>query len=62
MLAENTSAADASGGLVPMHRYAVQLTVADVRDGGLSGSTLREAASWGRSRRPVNGWSSERPL
>ena len=33
---------------VPLHRYAVQLTVADVRDGGLSGSTLREAASWGK--------------
>ena len=33
---------------VPMHKYAVQLTVADVRDGGLSGSTLREAASWGK--------------
>ncbi len=35
-------------GEVPMHRYAVQLTVADSRDGGLSGSTLREAASWGK--------------
>ncbi len=33
---------------VPMHKYAVQLTVADPRDGGLSGSTLREAASWGK--------------
>ena len=33
---------------VPMHRYAVQLTVADSRDGALSGSTLREAASWGK--------------
>ena len=33
---------------VPMHRYAVQLTVADVRDGGLSGSTLREATTWGK--------------
>ena len=33
---------------VPMHKYAVQLTVADARDGGLSGSTLREAASWGK--------------
>lgn len=31
-----------------MHRYAVQLTVADSRDGALSGSTLREAASWGK--------------
>lgn len=33
---------------VPMHRYAVQLTVADSRDGALSGSTLREAMSWGK--------------
>ncbi|MBI4678860.1 MAG: deoxyhypusine synthase [Elusimicrobia bacterium] len=31
-----------------MHRYAVQVTVADERDGALSGSTLREAASWGK--------------
>lgn len=31
-----------------MHRYAVQLTVADSRDGALSGSTLREATSWGK--------------
>jgi deoxyhypusine synthase len=33
---------------VPMHKYAVQLTVADERDGALSGSTLREARSWGK--------------
>lgn len=33
---------------VSMHKYAVQLTVADVRDGGLSSSTLREAATWGK--------------
>lgn len=32
----------------PMHKYAVQITVADERDGGLSGSTLREACSWGK--------------
>ncbi len=32
----------------PMHKYAVQLTVADERDGGLSGSTLKEASSWGK--------------
>jgi deoxyhypusine synthase len=31
-----------------MHRYAVQLTVADERDGALSGSTLKEANSWGK--------------
>jgi len=33
---------------VDMHAYAVQLTVADERDGALSGSTLREASSWGK--------------
>jgi deoxyhypusine synthase len=32
----------------PMHKYAVQVTVADERDGALSGSTLREACSWGK--------------
>jgi deoxyhypusine synthase len=31
-----------------MHKYAIQLTVADSRDGALSGSTLREACSWGK--------------
>jgi deoxyhypusine synthase len=31
-----------------MHRYAIQLTVADERDGALSGSTLKEANSWGK--------------
>jgi deoxyhypusine synthase len=33
---------------VPMHKYAVQITVADVRDGACSSSTLKEAASWGK--------------
>jgi deoxyhypusine synthase len=33
---------------VPMHKYAVQITVADVRDGACSSSTLREASSWGK--------------
>lgn len=37
-----------AGERVPMHKYAVQLTVADARDGGLSGSTLREATTWGK--------------
>lgn len=32
----------------PMHKYAVQITVADERDGALSGSTLKEANSWGK--------------
>jgi deoxyhypusine synthase len=31
-----------------MHRYAVQVTVADVRDGACSSSTLKEACSWGK--------------
>jgi len=33
---------------VPMHKYAIQLTVADVRDGACSSSTLKEASSWGK--------------
>ncbi|MFA4862816.1 MAG: deoxyhypusine synthase [Bacteroidales bacterium] len=33
---------------VPMHQYAVQITVADARDGACSGSTLKEASSWGK--------------
>ena len=31
-----------------MHKYAVQITVADSRDGACSGSTLKEASSWGK--------------
>jgi deoxyhypusine synthase len=41
-------AADILGENSPMHKYAVQLTVADERDGALSGSTLKEASSWGK--------------
>ena len=41
-------ATDILGETRPMHKYAVQLTVADERDGGLSGSTLKEACSWGK--------------
>jgi len=40
--------AEVLGKPVQMHKYAVQITVADVRDGALSGSTLREASSWGK--------------
>jgi len=43
-----TVAADILGEKVAMHKYAVQVTVADERDGGLSGSTLKEAHSWGK--------------
>jgi deoxyhypusine synthase len=41
-------AADILGSDAPMHKYAVQITVADVRDGALSSSTLKEASSWGK--------------
>jgi deoxyhypusine synthase len=41
-------AADILGINAPMHKYAIQLTVADERDGALSGSTLKEANSWGK--------------
>lgn len=40
--------AEILGEYVPMHKYAVQITVADPRDGGCSGSTLKEASSWGK--------------
>jgi len=40
--------AEVLGEYVPMHKYAVQITVSDARDGGCSGSTLKEAASWGK--------------
>lgn len=33
---------------VPVHKYAVQITVADTRDGACSSSTLKEASSWGK--------------
>jgi deoxyhypusine synthase len=31
-----------------MHKYAIQITVADSRDGACSSSTLKEACSWGK--------------
>ena len=40
--------AECLGKDVPMHQYAVQITVADVRDGACSSSTLKEASSWGK--------------
>jgi deoxyhypusine synthase len=40
--------AELLGKNVPMHKYAVQITVADVRDGACSSSTLKEASSWGK--------------
>lgn len=41
-------AAEILGEEVPMHKYAVQITVAHEHDGALSGSTLKEACSWGK--------------
>jgi deoxyhypusine synthase len=41
-------AAEILGKEVPVHKYAVQITVADVRDGACSSSTLKEASSWGK--------------
>ncbi len=40
--------AEILGKEVPMHQYAIQITVADVRDGACSSSTLKEANSWGK--------------
>ena len=40
--------AELLGKEVEMHKYAVQITVADSRDGGCSSSTLKEASSWGK--------------
>jgi deoxyhypusine synthase len=40
--------AEVLGKDVPMHKYAVQITVADSRDGACSSSTLKEASSWGK--------------
>ena len=40
--------ADLIGKQVDMHKYAVQITVADTRDGACSSSTLKEASSWGK--------------
>ncbi|HBR69164.1 MAG TPA: deoxyhypusine synthase [Rhodospirillaceae bacterium] len=40
--------AEILGKEVDMHKYAVQITVADVRDGACSSSTLKEACSWGK--------------
>ena len=40
--------AELLGKNVDMHKYAVQITIADTRDGACSSSTLREASSWGK--------------
>jgi len=46
-------AAELLGFDVSMHKYTIQVTVADERDGALSGSTLREAHSWGKVNKNV---------
>ena len=40
--------AELLGKNVEMHKYAIQITVADSRDGACSSSTLKEASSWGK--------------
>ena len=40
--------AELLGKEIDMHKYAVQITVADSRDGACSSSTLKEASSWGK--------------
>ena len=40
--------AELLGKNVDMHKYAVQITVADARDRACSSSTLKEASSWGK--------------
>jgi deoxyhypusine synthase len=40
--------AELLGKKVEMHKYAIQITVADTRDGACSSSTLKEASSWGK--------------
>lgn len=40
--------AEMLGEKTTMHKYAVQITIADVRDGACSSSTLKEATSWGK--------------
>ena len=40
--------AELLGKEVDMHKYAIQITVADSRDGACSSSTLKEASSWGK--------------
>ncbi len=40
--------AELLGKKTEMHKYAIQITVADTRDGSCSSSTLKEASSWGK--------------
>tara|TARA_B100000959_G_C14939687_1_gene607241 strand:- start:194 stop:1279 length:1086 start_codon:yes stop_codon:yes gene_type:complete len=38
---------------VEKHKFGIQISTADSRDGGLSGSTLKEAISWGKNDRKM---------
>ena len=40
--------AELLGKKVDMHKYAIQITDADTRDGACSSSTIKEASSWGK--------------
>ncbi|MEC9332555.1 MAG: deoxyhypusine synthase family protein [Candidatus Thermoplasmatota archaeon] len=39
---------------VQKHKFGIQISTADVRDGGLSGSTLKEAISWGKNDKEID--------
>ena len=39
---------------VEKHSFGIQISTADLRDGGLSGSTLKEAISWGKNRQNLD--------
>ena len=41
--------AEMLGYSVEKHKFGIQISTADPRDGGLSGSTLKEAISWGKN-------------
>ena len=45
---DTVGCAELLGKKVDMHKYAIQITVADTRDGACSSSTLKEASSWGK--------------
>ena len=46
-------AAEMLGYKVDKHKFGIQISTADVRDGGLSGSTLKEAISWGKNDKEI---------
>ena len=47
-------AAEMLGYDVQKHKFGIQISTADVRDGGLSGSTLKEAISWGKNDKEID--------